>query len=37
MFHKNQSIETFDPDLWRAIAGEARRQEDHNELIASEN
>jgi glycine hydroxymethyltransferase len=37
MFHKNQSIETFDLDLWRAMAGEAQRQEDHIELIASEN
>jgi glycine hydroxymethyltransferase len=37
MFQKNQSIETFDPDLWRAMAAEAQRQEDHIELIASEN
>jgi glycine hydroxymethyltransferase len=37
MFQKNQSIETFDPELWRAMAAEAQRQEDHIELIASEN
>ncbi|MDP3705835.1 MAG: serine hydroxymethyltransferase [Legionellaceae bacterium] len=33
----NNTIEAFDPDLWRALEGEARRQEDHIELIASEN
>ena len=37
MFPANQSIESFDADLWRAIAAEQRRQEDHIELIASEN
>jgi glycine hydroxymethyltransferase len=37
MFPSNQSIESFDPDLWRALQGESRRQEDHIELIASEN
>ena len=37
MFELNQRIESFDPDLWRALAGEQRRQEDHVELIASEN
>jgi glycine hydroxymethyltransferase len=37
MFPSNQGIESFDPDLWRAMQGEARRQEDHIELIASEN
>jgi glycine hydroxymethyltransferase len=37
MFQKSQTIEAFDPDLWRAIAAEAQRQEDHIELIASEN
>ena len=37
MFQKNQSIETFDPELWWAMAAEAQRQEDHIELIASEN
>ncbi len=30
-------IETFDRELWDAIIGEAHRQEDHIELIASEN
>jgi glycine hydroxymethyltransferase len=37
MFQQDQSIETFDADLWRAMTGERQRQEDHIELIASEN
>jgi glycine hydroxymethyltransferase len=37
MFKSNQSIKDFDPDLWGAISGEIQRQEDHIELIASEN
>ncbi|MSQ60797.1 MAG: serine hydroxymethyltransferase [Betaproteobacteria bacterium] len=37
MFLKNQSIESFDPDLWKALEAERLRQEDHIELIASEN
>jgi glycine hydroxymethyltransferase len=37
MFHKDQDIASFDPELWRAVEGEAQRQEDHIELIASEN
>jgi|TARA_B100000029_G_scaffold48831_3_gene44654 glycine hydroxymethyltransferase len=32
-----QKIETFDPDLWKAIQNEKIRQEEHIELIASEN
>ena len=32
-----QSIEAFDPDLWKAMRSETQRQEDHIELIASEN
>ena len=31
------TIEGFDPELARALAGERRRQEEHIELIASEN
>jgi len=31
------TIEGFDPELARALAGERRRQEEHVELIASEN
>lgn len=31
------SIERFDPELWAAVQGEEQRQEDHIELIASEN
>ncbi|WOS40231.1 serine hydroxymethyltransferase [Xanthomonas rydalmerensis] len=37
MFPRDARIETYDPDLARAIAAEAGRQEDHVELIASEN
>src|SRR5574340_436053 len=37
MFSAKQTIEHFDPDLWQAMQGERRRQEDHIELIASEN
>ncbi len=37
MFNKDLTIESFDPELWQAIKGEIRRQEDHIELIASEN
>ena len=37
MFDKNQTIETFDPEIWGSIKNESKRQEDHIELIASEN
>src|SRR6202008_2002645 len=37
MFRNTMTIEGFDPELAAAIAGERRRQEDHIELIASEN
>src|SRR4249919_2084212 len=37
MFPRNQSIESFDADLWGAMTAEKRRQDDHVELIASEN
>ena len=37
MFSAEQTIAKFDPELWRAIQDETRRQEDHIELIASEN
>ena len=37
MFHRSQTLAQSDPDLWAAIAAENRRQEDHIELIASEN
>ena len=37
MFDKSQTIETFDPELWASIQSEERRQEEHIELIASEN
>ncbi|OIZ95617.1 serine hydroxymethyltransferase [Candidatus Rickettsiella isopodorum] len=32
-----ETISDFDPDLWSAMNKEAQRQEDHLELIASEN
>jgi glycine hydroxymethyltransferase len=37
MYSLNDTIEHFDPEVWGAIEGEYRRQEDHVELIASEN
>ncbi|MHB8256631.1 MAG: serine hydroxymethyltransferase [Acidiferrobacterales bacterium] len=37
MFTKDMTIAGFDADLWQAMQGELRRQEDHIELIASEN
>ncbi|MGB5247963.1 MAG: serine hydroxymethyltransferase [Woeseia sp.] len=37
MFVETTSIEDFDPELHKAIVAEARRQEEHIELIASEN
>ncbi len=37
MFPRDTRIEGFDPELAAAIAAENRRQEDHVELIASEN
>ncbi len=37
MFDKTMQIGDFDPQLWSAIEGERQRQEDHIELIASEN
>ena len=37
MFHSQMTIEGFDDELARALADERQRQEDHIELIASEN
>ena len=37
MLSNSQSIKDYDPDLWKALDGEITRQEDHIELIASEN
>jgi glycine hydroxymethyltransferase len=37
MFPANMKIAGFDPELQAALDGEKRRQEDHIELIASEN
>ncbi len=38
MFDRSQStVAAVDPDIWSAIQAENRRQEDHIELIASEN
>ena len=37
MYGNNLSIEAFDKDLWDALSSERTRQEQHIELIASEN
>ncbi len=37
MFDKSQTVAAFDPEIWASIQNEERRQEDHIELIASEN
>jgi glycine hydroxymethyltransferase len=37
MFERNMRIAGFDDELWHAMEGERRRQEEHIELIASEN
>ncbi|MDR2871174.1 MAG: serine hydroxymethyltransferase [Xanthomonadaceae bacterium] len=37
MYPRNSRIQDYDPELFAAIAAERRRQEDHVELIASEN
>ena len=37
MFDNNKTLKDFDPDLWSSIDKEKTRQEDHIELIASEN
>lgn len=37
MFDKNQTIASFDPEVWASIQSEETRQEQHIELIASEN
>jgi glycine hydroxymethyltransferase len=37
MFDKSMQIQGYDDELWAAITAEERRQEEHIELIASEN
>jgi len=37
MFDKSQTIADFDPEIWASIQDESLRQEEHIELIASEN
>ena len=37
MFDTSTTLESFDPDIAKAISDEERRQEEHIELIASEN
>jgi glycine hydroxymethyltransferase len=37
MFNKDMHIAGYDDELWAALQGERQRQEDHIELIASEN
>lgn len=37
MFTKQITLAEFDPELWQALQNELKRQEEHLELIASEN
>ncbi|EAT12410.1 serine hydroxymethyltransferase [Bermanella marisrubri] len=37
MFKRDMNIADFDPAVWEAMQAEVKRQEDHIELIASEN
>ena len=37
MFDRQNTLAKTDPELWAAIQNENKRQEDHIELIASEN
>jgi glycine hydroxymethyltransferase len=37
MFPGNDNLESFDPLIWQAMVNELQRQENHLELIASEN
>jgi glycine hydroxymethyltransferase len=37
MFNKLNSLDKVDPEIWKQIVNESRRQEEHIELIASEN
>ena len=37
IFANSQTIETYDAELWQALSKESTRQEEHIELIASEN
>jgi hypothetical protein len=37
MFSAKDTLAKVDPELWQAIEAENKRQEDHIELIASEN
>ena len=37
MFDTKTTLESYDPELAKAIEQESRRQEEHVELIASEN
>jgi glycine hydroxymethyltransferase len=37
MYSLTPTLAAFDPELWQAMEGELQRQEDHIELIASEN
>src|SRR3954463_7078325 len=37
MYSRQDSIQGFDHELWSALSRETQRQEDHIELIASEN
>ena len=37
MLENSLSLKEFDPEIWESVIKESTRQEDHIELIASEN
>ena len=37
MFNRDMNIADYDPELWKSMTDEVQRQEEHIELIASEN
>lgn len=37
MFHRSMTLDKTDPEVWKALEDERKRQEEHIELIASEN
>ncbi len=37
MFDPKLTLQSYDPEIWQSIESESRRQEEHIELIASEN
>ena len=37
MFSAAKTLDIIDPDIWQAVEAERKRQDEHIELIASEN